>query len=111
MPEWLSWLRSRLLTGGSQVRVLPREFHGPIALDCCACATDLIAPARYRIVAQSCAARSRVRVGDASRSGGLGAIAGGLEGGTARPTSTVIHPSRLVFKNAAKAPLSAAKTP
>src|SRR2546428_623124 len=83
-----------------------------MTLYCCACTTVLIVPAPFRIVAQfRDAARGDASRREASRTGGLGAIAGGLEGGTARPTSTVIHPSRLPFKNAAKAPLSAAKTP
>src|SRR5213593_2525042 len=67
-----------------------------MALSCCACTTVLIVPAPYRIVAQfRDAARGDASRREASRTGGLGAIAGGLEGGTARPTSTVIHPSRL----------------
>src|SRR5207247_10877618 len=87
---------------GPGVAVRHRDVQGPIDLACCLGAIDLLGPVRYGIVAQSRATRSRVRVGDARRSGGLGAIAGGLEGGTARPTSTVIHPSRLLVKKCRK---------
>src|SRR5947199_7391243 len=68
---------------GSQVRVLPREFHGPMALNRCACTTVLIVPAACRIVAQLRRAVTRPCL-RGERTGGLGAIAGGLEEGTAR---------------------------
>src|SRR2546426_447156 len=83
-----------------------------MTLYCCACTTVLIVPAPFRIVAQfRDAARGDASRREASRTGGLGAIAGGLEGGTARPTSTVIHPSRLPFKMPQKRPSVPQKHP